>query len=172
MTAIRHTRSISAPIDFLFDYSQCKSCRYQWDPFVSKVYSHDKQDLPQLGTQVTVWTWNHLQMTCRYIQFQRPTCIAIQMTSGPSILKAFGGTWRFNAKDIATTEITFAYSFVLIPRLKGLTPFAKIYFSWDMRRRLNALAKHGAAAYAQFIQSGRAPWNQKGEPVDPAYPSF
>ena len=156
----------------MFDYSQRKSCRHQWDPFVSKIVSDGAMDLPELGTQVTVWTWNQLQVTCRYIQFQRPSCIAIQMTSGPSILKAFGGTWRFTARDAGTTEITFAYNFVLIASMKWLSPIAKLYFSWDMKRRLTTLTTHGASAYARFLSSSVPPWSTSSEPAEKSIASF
>lgn len=158
MNTIKHTLTVRVPADFLFDYSQRNSCRLDWDPFVTEVHLHDDRDLPSEGTEVTVKTWNQMAMTCRYVQFRRPDCIAIKMLQGPRPLATFGGGWRFEPMEPKETKASFSYSFTLKAGLRWLTPFAKAYFSWDMRRRLRAL-KHGAErAYALFEDEGVLPW--------------
>jgi ribosome-associated toxin RatA of RatAB toxin-antitoxin module len=158
MNTIKHSRTIAAPVDFLFDYSQRNSCRMDWDPFVSDVQLHDDHDLPSEGVEVTVHTWNKMAMTCRYVQFRRPDCIAIKMLRGPASLATFGGTWRFESLDERSTNTTFNYSFSLKKGLRWLTPFAKLYFSWDMSRRLGALKKGAERAYSKYETHGVLPW--------------
>lgn len=158
MNTIKHTRKIAVPADFLFDYSQRNSCRLDWDPFVSSVVLHDRHDLPSEGTEVTVHTWNRMSMTCRYVQFRRPECIAIKMLSGPKPLRTFGGTWRFEATDSHTTSTTFVYSFTLHTWLRLFEPLARLYFRWDMWRRLKALQSGSERAYSSYRSSGLLPW--------------
>ena len=158
MNTIKHSREIQAPVDFLFDYSQRNSCRLDWDPFVTQVDLHDCHDLPEEGTEVTVHTWNRMEMTCRYVQFRRPDCIAIKMLKGPKALKTFGGTWRFAAVSADRTAATFTYSFTLLHWLRLLEPFAKLYFRWDMWRRLRALQRGAERAFLAFTASGVTPW--------------
>lgn len=158
MNTIKHTRTIAASADFLFDYSQRNSCRMDWDPFVAEVRLHDEHDLPSEGTEVTVRTWNRMSMTCRYVQFRRPDCIAIKMLRGPRALETFGGSWRFDTIDCGTSKATFIYTFTLKKGLRWLTPFAKLYFSWDMWRRLRALSRGADRAYSNFEARGIVPW--------------
>lgn len=158
MNSIKHTLKVNAAADFLFDYSQRNSCRMEWDPFVAEVHLHDDHDLPSEGTEVTVRTWNRMSMTCRYVQFRRPDCIAIKMLSGPSVLATFGGTWRYESINDTTTIATFTYTFSLKNGFRWLTPFARAYFSWDMWRRLRALRRGAELAYSSFQTRGGVPW--------------
>ncbi len=159
MNTIKHTRIVKVPADFLFDYSQRNSCRMDWGPFVAEVHLHDDTDLPAAGTEVTVKTWNRMVMTCRYIQFRRPDCIAIKMLRGPWALASFGGGWRFEPVEPKETRASFSYSFTLKIGLRWLTPFAKAYFSWDMRRRLKALQSGADRAYRDYEDKGVLPWS-------------
>lgn len=158
MNTIKHAQTIEAAADFLFDYSQRNSCRLNWDPFVREVHLHDEHDLPAEGTEVTVRTWNLMAMTCRYVQFRRPDCIAIKMLRGPGALATFGGTWRFEPIGASTTKATFVYTFTLRRGLGWLTPWARWYFSWDMKRRLRALRLGAERAYGNFQTRGDVPW--------------
>ena len=158
MKTIKHSRKIAVPAEFLFEYSQRNSCRLDWDPFVSGITLHDDHDLPSEGSEVTVHTWNRMSMTCRYIQFRPPECIAIKMLRGPKSLKTFGGTWRFEKGSDGATIATFVYGFSLQQWMRFADPLAKLYFSWDMWRRLRALQRGAERAYKEFTGSGRIPW--------------
>lgn len=158
MSTIKHTRMIAVPADFHFEYSQRNSCRLDWDPFVTSVELHDAHDLPSEGTEVTVHTWNRMSMTCRYIQFRRPECIAIRMLDGPRSLRTFGGSWRFNEIRNGFTLTTFTYAFTLHRFAAFLTPFAKLYFRLDMWRRLRALQQGAERAYPDYSRTGHTPW--------------
>lgn len=157
MNTIKHSRTVHVPADFLFDYSQRNTCRLDWDPFVTEVHLHDEGDLPSEGTEVTVKTWNQMAMTCRYVQFRRPDCVAIKMLRGPKPLSTFGGSWRFEPTEAEITKATFAYSFTLKRGLRWVTPLAKVYFSWDMWRRLRALQRGAERAYIAFEEKGVVP---------------
>lgn len=158
MKPIKHTRRIAAPVEFLFDYSQRNSCRMDWDPFVVEVHLHDDHDLPAAGTVVTVRTWCGMGMTCRYIQFRRPECIAIRMTEGPRVLASFGGSWRFESLADGGTQVTFNYAFTLKRSCRCLAPLARLYFSWDMARRLRALRRGAERAFSRYTRHGVLPW--------------
>ena len=162
MATVQHSAVIATDADFLFEYSQRQSCRLAWDPFVASVALHDGGDMPQRGTEVTVRTWNRLTMTCEYVQFQRPSCIAIRMLRGPSFLRVFGGTWRFEPLSRNSNRTTFSYSFEIKPMLGAalISRAARLYFSWDMKRRLHALRRGAEAAFLRYESTQELPWAQ------------
>lgn len=155
MPPIKHTRQIAAPAEFLFDYSQRNSSRLEWDPFVAEVTLHDGGDYPGEGSMVTVNTWNRMSMTCRYVRYRRPDCIAIKMIEGPRLLENFGGSWRFDGISSQSTRVTFTYAFTLKPGWKWLTFVARCYFSWDMWRRLRALQRQAESAFVGSVTSSK-----------------
>jgi ribosome-associated toxin RatA of RatAB toxin-antitoxin module len=79
------------------------------------------------------------------------------MTRGPSVLKAFAASWRFDEAGPGATRVTFRYHYKARPPWlrRMIDPALGALFGRDARLRLNGL-KRAAKARAFSEQAARA----------------
>jgi ribosome-associated toxin RatA of RatAB toxin-antitoxin module len=144
---------IPAPAAWLFDLTQDYTRRLDWDPYLSKAELNGER----AGVGVRAWCVSRLPpwgMETVYVTFQRPHVVAIRMTKGPSVLRMFAGSWRFEARGVLT-RVTFRYRFETRPAL--LAPVAERLFSWDMAKRLSGLRAYTLRHAPRSVASSEHP---------------
>lgn len=114
----------------------------EWDPFSRIPRGAPPSQGARVGRSVHVVAWHGLSMDVEYIQAQAPDRAAMKMVAGPRFLAAFAGTWRFLPHDKDKTLAHFDYHLRAAKNYRWLAPFMRIYFTWETRRRLNALAQY------------------------------
>ena len=134
---VERALDIAAPAEWLFDLTQDYARRLDWDPFLVEATLRGGSTA---GVGVRAWCVSKFPrwgMETEYVTFTRPTVVAIQMTSGPRVLKRFAGSWRFTARSPVLTTVTFRYRFETSPAL--VAPIAARMFTWDIGKRLAGL---------------------------------
>jgi hypothetical protein len=131
---------IHRPPETLFWLSQDYERRLEWDVYLDEAHLLHGKTHPAVGVESFCRNKSGSVLVSRYISFSPPKHAAVQMTSGPSILESFSGTWRFRSVGEGCSEVKFVYSFQCRPRLLRwiLDPFAAAVYKFDMRRRLQA----------------------------------
>jgi len=140
MSHINYSRIIAAAPDQVYIASQ----HYpgEWDPFSRIPRGAAPKPGAQIGNRIHIVAWHGLSMDVEYIQAQAPTRAAMKMVNGPRFLSAFAGTWRFLPHGQNETLAHFDYHLRAAPGYLWLAPFMRVYFAWETRRRLNALAAY------------------------------
>ncbi len=103
--------SIAAGQSFVFDYTQDYTQRLSWDTFLIKADLVDNAMVADLGVKAYCVAKNGIGMETEYVSFNRPKVVAIKMTKGPYMFKAFLGSWTFKKITDKETEVIFLYSF-------------------------------------------------------------
>ena len=134
---VRLAVEIDATPGELFALSQDYDQRLAWDPYLKEATLVGGATRPGVGVLAWCVARNGFGMQTRYLTFRPPVACAIEMTRGPWFLRAFSGSWRFEAIGPGRTRVTFAYD--VVGRSAFLTrPLAWI-FRRDTARRLEAL---------------------------------
>lgn len=113
----------------------------KWDPFGTRIYCiHCKENVTQ-GNRQKIISWHRQSMIVEYIHVSAPSTVAMKMLKGPYYLKKFAGTWQFKKEGNNKTLACWYYYLQAAKKFRYLEPFMMIYFKWESRRRLNALAR-------------------------------
>ena len=131
---------ISKPTETLFWMSQDYTRRLDWDIYLSEAYLLGDALAANVGVESFCKSRSGSILVSRYISFSPPTHAAVEMTSGPWVLRSFGGTWRFKRLSDDQTEVRFIYNFKARPRFLGwmMEPLIGLIYRRDMERRLKA----------------------------------
>ncbi len=139
MPAFSNSITINAPADLLFALTQNYNRRLDWDPFLKRAELVGTATEPGVGVRAWCVAQSGLGMETEYVSFDPPHGCAIRMTSGPKVIGAFAGSWRFREKESGVTEVAFRYRIVGRPAI--LTPLLKLIFDRDTKKRLLGLKR-------------------------------
>ncbi|GAA3928224.1 type II toxin-antitoxin system RatA family toxin [Luteimonas lutimaris] len=140
---------VARPANDLFALSQDYRRRLEWDTYLSEAFLVGQADSAAVGVESYCKSRSGAVMVSTYISYSPPTHAAVEMVSGPRILRRFSGTWRFRQLGPAASEVKFIYNFELRPRLIAwaFQPLVGALYRRSMDRRLQAFkawAENGA----------------------------
>jgi uncharacterized protein YndB with AHSA1/START domain len=87
--------------------------RKSWDPFTRAHGFMDGAGEAAVGVRSWVRARNGLRMETRYVTLDAPERVAMTMTRGPLVFRAFSGTWSFKPGANGRTRVAFRYHFAL-----------------------------------------------------------
>lgn len=140
MGRITYSRVIAATPNKVYVASQYYPG--EWDPFSCHPRGAPLEQRTVVGQRAHIIAWHGLSMDVEYIQVQAPERAAMKMVSGPSFLASFAGSWRFLPYEDGKTLAHFKYHLRAANAYRWLEPLMRLYFAWETRRRLNALADY------------------------------
>jgi ribosome-associated toxin RatA of RatAB toxin-antitoxin module len=131
---------VQAPQEELFWLSQDYTKRLDWDKYLRVAYL--KHGITKAGKGVEAYCESKkgIGMTVRYVSFNPPQQVAMEMTKGPWVFKKFSGSWRFKAEANGQTRVYFRYNFQTKAGAIGqilLNPFLLWLLRTDIQNRLN-----------------------------------
>ena len=131
----------------LFDLTQDYGRRLRWDPFLKEARLLGGAGRAAAGVRAWCVAWHGLGMETEYVTFSPPAVVAVRMTRGPALLKAFAASWRFDEAGAGATRVTFKYHFKARPRWfsRLIEPVLDVLFRRDARMRLNGLKRAAEA---------------------------
>lgn len=131
---------VAKPAEMLFELSQDYSRRLEWDTYLSEACLFGNTEQAAVGVESHCKSRAGSVMVSKYISYSPPTHAAVEMVSGPTALRQFGGTWRFRQAGPGITEVQFIYNFKLrswaLPWV--LEPIVATLYRRNMERRVNA----------------------------------
>jgi hypothetical protein len=141
-----HAVRVDAPPDAVFSLTQDYARRLTWDPFLTRAELLGGARAPAVGVRSYCVARGGLGMETEYVTFTPPRIAAVKMTKGPWLLDAFGGAWEF-VPDGAGTIVKFRYQLRTRPSWLAwaIEPIARGWFSYETRRRVEALQRAIAA---------------------------
>ena len=86
---------VAKPAEMLFELSQDYSRRLEWDTYLSEACLFGNTEQAAVGVESHCKSRAGSVMVSKYISYSPPTHAAVEMVSGPTALRQFGGTWRF-----------------------------------------------------------------------------
>jgi hypothetical protein len=129
---------IDAPRPWLFAIMQDYARRLEWDEFLSGAELVGGATESARGVRAWCVDRAGRGMETEYVSFQPPERVAVKMTRGPWMVGAFAGSWVYEEKGLARTEVTFRYNLELRPRWLGRAGdrLLAMVFERDMDQRL------------------------------------
>ncbi len=99
---------VKRPRALLFGLMQDYSRRLEWDPFLSEARLVGAE---AAGLGVRAWCVDHAGrgMETEYVSFQPPERVAVKMTRGPWMFRAFAGSWVYEEVGPDETSVVFRY---------------------------------------------------------------
>ena len=145
MPTVERSLLIRAERAALFDLTQDYGRRLSWDCFLKEARLLNEAGRAAAGVRAWCVAWHGLGMETQYVTVSRPAVVAVKMTRGPAVLKAFAGSWRFDEAAPGVTRVRFRYHYKARPRwLRPLIePLLGLLFVRDARLRLDALRRAG-----------------------------
>jgi ribosome-associated toxin RatA of RatAB toxin-antitoxin module len=135
---------VPAPRAALFALMQDYGRRLLWDPFLSEARLVDASEAA-LGVRAYCVDQAGRGMETVYVAFAPPERVAVKMTKGPWMFRAFAGSWRYEALDIERTRVTFKYHVEARPHLGPVTDWIlERVLAREMTARLEHLARWAA----------------------------
>ncbi|URI06914.1 SRPBCC family protein [Aquincola tertiaricarbonis] len=132
--------TVAKPAETLFWLSQDYQRRLEWDKYLAEAHLLGSATVGAVGVESFCRNRGGSVLVSKYISFSPPSHAAVQMTSGPWVLRKFGGTWRFESIGERSTRVRFVYNFKARPAvLRWLVePVIGGLYRRDMQRRLAA----------------------------------
>lgn len=130
---------VRAPRGWLFELMQDYDRRLDWDSFLSEARLVDAS---QSGVGVRAWCVDRSGrgMETEYVTYRPPDRVAVRMTRGPWVFRAFAGSWKYRELARGETRVTFRYHVEARIRVFGLGDrFLVWLLSRQMTRRLDAM---------------------------------
>ncbi|GAA4297278.1 SRPBCC family protein [Nibribacter koreensis] len=111
MPTLEDSIVIKATQEELFWLSQDYSKRLAWDKYLR--VAELKHGLCKAGKGVEAYCESKkgIGMTVRYVSFNPPQQVAMEMTEGPWVFKKFSGSWRFKEEAEGQTRVFFRYNY-------------------------------------------------------------
>ena len=131
---------VQRPAEVLFALSQDYTRRLEWDTYLSQAHLLGQVGAAAVGVESYCKSRSGSVMVSKYISYSPPTHAAVEMSSGPSILRQFGGTWRFRQLQPQATEVQFIYNFKVRPQFLAwlIEPLVAAFYRRSMEHRLHA----------------------------------
>jgi hypothetical protein len=131
-----------AVFDLFHDYDR----RLQWDPFLKEARLLNGAVKAGQGVKAMCVARNplaRLAMQTIYISYAPPRVAAVQMVRGPWFLRSFAASLRHAHIAPGVTRVVYRYHFRARPvwLASMLNPMLAALFSWETRRRLQALKR-------------------------------
>ena len=141
MPTVARSLFIRADREALFALTQDYGRRLRWDPFLKEARLLGGAPRAAVGVRAWCVAWHGFGMETEYVTFSPPAVVAVRMTRGPAVLKAFAASWRFDEAGAGATRVTFKYHFKARPRWLGwlIDPVLGALFRRDARLRLSGL---------------------------------
>ena len=135
--------AVDAPAERLFALSQDYKHRLAWDPLLRRAEFVRGATTPAVGVRTVCTARSGLAMETEYVSYNPPRATAVKMTRGPWIFENFAGSWRFEERSDARTDVIFRYQFRARPaRLAvAIEPVLRLILSREMKKRLAALKR-------------------------------
>lgn len=132
---------IDALPDALFRLTQDYDRRLDWDPFLKAARLVGGATAAGKGVRAYCVARNGMGMETEYVSFKPPHVCAVKMTSGPRLMHAFAGSWRFKPVSPTRTQVIFRYHIEAAPRFMAalFDPILCAIFSHEVGKRLKAL---------------------------------
>jgi ribosome-associated toxin RatA of RatAB toxin-antitoxin module len=145
MPTFERSMEIPAAREVLFWWMQDYDRRLEWDTFLSE--ARLVGDAKQAGVGVRAYCVDKAGrgMETEYVSFKPPERVAVKMTKGPWMFRAFAGTWAYESTGPTSTRVTFRYHVEARPHLGPITDFIlERIFAREMTDRLVALREAAA----------------------------
>lgn len=140
MATFEISRTISAPTELIYRSAHYESSA--WDPLGARIQCGFPGETVVVGNRVKIIAWHGQSMVVEYIQVRVAQRSAMKMIVGPRYLKSFAGTWLLTPRADGNTDVRWRYQLRAMPRYRFVERFMLIYFAWESRRRLAALAAY------------------------------
>ncbi len=140
MATFEITRTVAAPSAEIYHSAHYEASA--WDPFGCRIECLVPGDPVVVGNRVKIIAWHGQSMVVEYIQVRVAQRSAMKMIVGPRYLKSFAGTWLLTLRADGNTDVRWRYQLRAMPRYRFVERFMLIYFAWESRRRLAALAAY------------------------------
>lgn len=152
MPTFERSIDVVGPRQDIFWWMQDYDRRLEWDPFLSEARLVGGATRAGLGVRAWCVDQAGRGMETEYVSFRPPNRVAVKMTKGPWMFRAFAGAWIYREVDAERTNVTFRYHVEARPRVALVTDFVlEKVFAREMRLRLDALRD------AATKRSSRAP---------------
>ena len=150
MPTLEDSVLIKASPEKLFWLSQDYSKRLAWDKYLRAAYL--KHGLCKAGKGVEAYCESQkgIGMTVRYVSFNVPWQVAMEMTEGPWIFKRFSGSWRFKEEADGQTRVYFRYNFQARPKVVSQIVFNPV-LCWLLRTDIQNRLKYFKDAVEQQL---------------------
>ncbi|AMM52122.1 hypothetical protein TH61_14285 [Rufibacter sp. DG15C] len=139
MPTLEDSILIQAPPEELFWLSQDYTKRLDWDKYLRAAYLKHGIHKAGKGVEAYCESQKGIGMTVRYVSFNPPQQVAMEMTKGPWVFKKFSGSWRFKEVANGQTRVFFRYNFQAKAGAIGhllMNPFLKWLLMTDIKNRL------------------------------------
>lgn len=124
---------IHAPRDVVYSISQDFSVRSEWDAFAVGLEMADGTPyLPRTGGRISVRSKPGIDMEMELVKVDTPACITMKMIAGPSYLRKFAGSWRF--EEIGERAVRVRFRYLLAIRRGALRKIAESLTVWYFQR--------------------------------------
>ncbi|QHL86240.1 SRPBCC family protein [Nibribacter ruber] len=140
MPTLEDSVLIAAPQEHLFWLSQDYNQRLLWDKYLRVARLNHGLAKAGKGVEAYCESRKGIGMTVRYVSFNPPQQVAMEMTQGPWVFEKFSGSWRFKEEESGQTRVYFRYNFQakasFLPKL-WLNPVLAWLLRHDLRKRLH-----------------------------------
>jgi uncharacterized protein YndB with AHSA1/START domain len=136
MPTIHCEAEVDASPEEVFRLALDPGARTRWDPFTLSHGFMDGAREVAVGVRSWVRARNGLRMETRYVTVEPPCRVAMTMTRGPFLFRAFSGAWIFRpiGDSNARTRVAFRYHFTL---RAGRVMLLDRLVAWILRREMN-----------------------------------
>ncbi len=146
MPAYEHSIELSAEPRVAFELIHDYQRRLKWDPLLKDARLLNGATEAAVGVRSLCVGRDHLMaaaVEAEYITFNPPHVAAVKMTRGPWFFDKFAATIRHQSLGPNQSRVTYRYSLEVRPRFLRwvLNPLLCAIFSWETRRRLEALTR-------------------------------
>jgi ribosome-associated toxin RatA of RatAB toxin-antitoxin module len=106
-------KEIPAEIHRLFDFTQDIEKRLLWDKQTEEIRFIRPHIRLKEGAEVYVLSKGGVELETRYLSFDRPNEISIEMTNQAGVFKTFYGRWDYSSTEKDQTILKITYRFKL-----------------------------------------------------------
>jgi ribosome-associated toxin RatA of RatAB toxin-antitoxin module len=141
-TKFTESITIEGTPEAVFDFTQDYSKRLTWDTFLRKADLLSGAKEAGKGVKALCVAKNGLGMVTEYVSFNRPKVTAIKMIDGPYMFQSFSGSWTFNAREGANTDVVFLYACKFRFPFNLVGKFIMLKLQADVKTRLLDLKRN------------------------------